>query len=173
MTIAVLPEAEVPQPFGAEPFPSPWPRPVLRLLSDDDLVVHDDPGDPTAGGRLARRAESGPTARRRTSARVRRRRSLVAGIALSALVVGVVPFGALLGRPLNGGAGALAATAISAGLPTTTRAGQGTFYVVRPGDTLVSIAERIQPVNPDPVLAELVARAGSDRIVPGEHVPLS
>jgi len=161
---------QLPEP---EPFPSPWPRPLLRLVNDDDLVVRSDEAGPDAGDPLGPGARAIQKGRRRTSARVRRRRLLVAGVAMSALVVGVVPFGTLLGGPLNGGNHSLAAAATSSGLPTSTRASQGTFYVVRPGDTLAAIAERIQPSNPDPVLAELAARIGSNRIVAGEHVPLS
>ena len=39
--------------------------------------------------------------------------------------------------------------------------GQGTFYVVHPGDTLQSIATRIAPGDPAPIVRELARQLGS------------
>jgi hypothetical protein len=144
--------------------PSPWPRPPLRLVGGDDARRPDAPWRADDLRVLARPV-------RRTSARVRRRRVLVAGVAVATVLV-AVPVGSLLGRATPGGQRGIAAVATSA-LPTSTRAAEGTFYVVRPGDTLASIARRIQPSDPGPVAAGLAARLGSDRVVPGEHVPLT
>ena len=192
MTIAVLPGTETsgdlpgtwwadvashgssaPRLVGPEPFPSPWPRPVLRLVGDGDIAARRAAVGADPDGFRTITAVATHAGRRRVSARVRRRRLLVSVFAATALTAVLVPFGALLGRPLAGGSGSLVGAAFASGLPTSTEGGQGTFYVVRPGDTLASIAGRIQPSNPGPVLAELAARVGSNRIVPGEHVPLS
>ena len=46
-------------------------------------------------------------------------------------------------------------------------------YVVEPGDTLWSIAQRLDPSgDPRPVVAQLAAEVGGDTVVPGEHVVL-
>jgi len=46
-------------------------------------------------------------------------------------------------------------------------------YVVQPGDSLWSIAERVDPSgDPRPLMARLAAQTGSDTVVPGERVVL-
>ncbi len=46
-------------------------------------------------------------------------------------------------------------------------------YVVRPGDTLWSIAARLDPTgDPRPVVAKLEAQVGGDTVVPGEQLVL-
>ena len=48
-----------------------------------------------------------------------------------------------------------------------------TSYVVRPGDTLWSIAARLDPTgDPRPVVAKLEAQVGGDTVVPGERIVL-
>jgi len=108
--------------------------------------------------------------RRRATQAVRRRRLAVAGVSALALVAALVPLGSVLGRAMPD----RSAPSLSAGsLPISTRAGEGTFYVVQPGDTIRSIAARIRPDNPGAVVSQLAARLGSDQVVAGEHIPLS
>jgi hypothetical protein len=48
----------------------------------------------------------------------------------------------------------------------------GTVYTVRPGDTLRSIALRLDPGNPKTVVGQLAVETGSDAVVVGEHIRL-
>jgi nucleoid-associated protein YgaU len=51
--------------------------------------------------------------------------------------------------------------------------GAGTVYVVQPGDTLWSIASRIDGNgNPRPLVEALTAKLGSATVVPGEHIDI-
>jgi hypothetical protein len=51
--------------------------------------------------------------------------------------------------------------------------GRPVSYVVQPGDTLWSIAERVDPTgDPRPLVARLAAQTGSDTVVPGERLVL-
>jgi hypothetical protein len=103
------------------------------------------------------RRRRGP--RRRTSAGVRRRRTLLAVMGLLLLA---------LALPLSG-TGGYSHPAGSALAET----GRPVVYTVRPGDTLWSIAERVDPsADPRPLVAQLAARLGTDTVVPGERVVL-
>ncbi len=143
------------------------PRPALRLVEFPVLA-------PPAPGR-ALPVESRPTHLRprsqriagptplagshgRASAVVRRRRALLGLVVGALLVLLALPVGAIGGRAL----------------PSRTIAlRSGTEYVVRPGDTLWSIALRLDPTgDPRTVVARLAAETGSDTIVPGEHLRL-
>ncbi len=55
---------------------------------------------------------------------------------------------------------------------TTPRLVAGEIYTVRSGDTLASIAGRLDPSRPGPLLAEMVAQTGSSTVVVGEHIVL-
>ncbi|HEX3947576.1 MAG TPA: LysM peptidoglycan-binding domain-containing protein [Acidimicrobiales bacterium] len=178
MAIAPLPDVDLSE--------VPWPRPVLRLVEPlteshptvEDLVwggsgdagraivdVAWDAGDGSDAGNdeaffVATDPDELAVRRVRVSARVRRRR-----LALGALVVGLLvalafPISALGGQPVP--------AASAAGT-----SGAGTVYVVQPGDTLWSIASRIDGNgNPRPLVEALTAKLGSATVVPGEHIDI-
>ncbi len=51
--------------------------------------------------------------------------------------------------------------------------GGAATYTVQPGDTLWTIAERVDPTaDPRPLVARLAAQTGSDTVVPGERIVL-
>ena len=100
-----------------------------------------------------------PRPRRRTSPAVRRRRTLLA-------VMGLLLLG--LALPLSGTGGHSHTTG-------SALAGNGgvVTYTVRPGDTLWSIAERLDPASdPRPLMVRLATQTGSDTVVPGEQIVL-
>ena len=145
---------------------APWDDvgPGLRLVSTDTARArpHDgegwdtpDPWAPPISVVPGRR----PRARRRVSPAVRRRRVLLALMGL--LLVG-------LALPLSGTGGHSHAT--GSALAET---GSPVTYTVRPGDTLWTIAERVDPsADPRPLVARLSAQTGSDTVVPGERILL-
>jgi hypothetical protein len=51
--------------------------------------------------------------------------------------------------------------------------GASVGYTVRPGDSLWSIAQRVDPTaDPRPLVAKLALQTGSERVVPGERIVL-
>jgi hypothetical protein len=97
--------------------------------------------------------------RRRTSPEVRRRRTLVAAIGLMLIA---------LALPLSGTGGRSHATGSA-----SVEIGAGTVYTVHQGDTLWSIAERVQPSSdPRPLVAQLAKETGSNTVVPGERIAI-
>jgi hypothetical protein len=92
-----------------------------------------------------------------------RRRALLAAVAVAMLVMLALPWGGTGGRSLA--------------TPGAARAGSlvaGTYYVVRPGDTLWGIADRLADgSDPRPLVAQLEVEAGGDALQPGEvlHLP--
>lgn len=106
----------------------------------------------------ARRVPPRPVTRRgaRPSATTFWRRRLVAGaVGLAVLVMAGKAGAALGGSPL----------AVPERSPAVTR------HVVRPGDSLWSIAERLEPGrDPRPVVDALAAARGSGPLVPGEVI---
>jgi hypothetical protein len=91
----------------------------------------------------------------------RRRRTVVAMALVAGLVVLAWP-----GHAFGGVTGA--------GLPTdlanSSVLASGVRYVVQPGDTVGSIAELMNPVDPAIARAALVHELGSTMVVAGEHV---
>ena len=87
------------------------------------------------------------------SARVQRRRVILGVVVVGLLVLLMLPIRALGGRTMAGSA------------PTA-----GQEYVVRSGDTLASIAERVGGDNVSGLERQLAGEAGSTVLVPGEHL---
>lgn len=98
-------------------------------------------------------------ARRRVSPEVRRRRTLLAMMGLAL---------ALLAIPLGGSGGDSHTT----GSASAAQLHAGT-YVVRSGDTLWSIAQRVDPSgDPRPIVSQLASELGTYTVVPGEQVTI-
>jgi nucleoid-associated protein YgaU len=143
---------------------SPGRRPVaggLRLVGDPRSALPDEDDEWGAGWSGGVPLTSVPDRRpiRRTSPVVRRRRVLLAAMGL--LLVA-------LALPLSGTGGN--SHPIGSALAET---GHPVSYTVQPGDTLWSIAGRVDPAgDPRPLVARLAAQIGSDTVVPGEHLVL-
>lgn len=121
-------------------------RPPLRLVGHEESDRRASSASPTR-----------PAGTHRVSLEVRRRRTLLAvmGVLLVALAL-----------PLGGAGGNSHAT----GPAPAGTSGRST-YTVRPGDTLWSIAERVDPTaDPRPLVARLTAQDGSDQVVPGQRI---
>jgi len=105
--------------------------------------------------------DAGPAgvARRRSSPAVRRRRTLFAVIGLLLIA---------LALPLSGTGG----YSHPAGSALAENRGP-VVYTVQPGDSLWSIAERLDPAaDPRPLVARLTAQTGSGTVRPGERILL-
>lgn len=183
MAIAAWHDADAPEISG--PLEMPWPRPVLSVVrpwSDppDDMeeMAEDDDEEPevppapappaAASPRLAaldvrpvvRHGTDVAMRRRRRAAAQRRRRAVVGCVAVSAVAVA-------LALPLRVLGGQAAPTA----RPVAVAA--GSVYVVQPGDTLWSIAERLDHGGDPRALAVAIAgETGSDVVVPGERIAI-
>jgi LysM domain-containing protein len=95
--------------------------------------------------------------------RARRRRILIASSVLAILVALALPWGGAGQRPLATPGSVLAGAAVL----------HHSVYVVQPGDTMWSIAQRLDPgADPRPVVARLGAEVGSDTLQPGERLRL-
>lgn len=163
MAIAALSEVDM---RGDDLLESPWPRPTLRLVQPQVESV----SSPVATWTEANDAPTVRTgvdvsARRRVRAsrRVRRHRVAASIVVVGLLVLLALPVSALGGRPL----------AAHPTVPVTSLAGNPVSYVVQPGETLWSIASRLDPGgDPRPLVSELEARIGSDTVYPGERIVL-
>jgi len=103
----------------------------------------------------------------RPSAEVYRRRRLVALAALALVVF------ALLAGLARAGVGPLAAPAVATLAPARPPAGAVGSYVVQPGDTWWTIAQRVNPHGDvRPIVDRLVARHGGAALQVGERVSL-
>ncbi|MDA8046376.1 MAG: LysM domain-containing protein [Actinomycetota bacterium] len=139
----------------------PTGLPVVERTERARLVLY-RPGAPTNA--RAARVEAGPA----RAALYRRRRLMVGGLFL--LSVAAVLFVVQLFQAGIGG-GPLTTTGAAAG-PGMIQAG-ATDYVVRPGDTLWSIAAGVAPGRDErPVVDQLVRELGTSDIYPGEVVRL-
>jgi hypothetical protein len=89
---------------------------------------------------------------------------LVLGTVAAGLLAALaLPWSGTGGHPLATPGPALAGDPVVAHAP----------YVVQPGDSLWSIAQRLDPTgDPRPVVAQLAAEVGSDTVVPGERIVL-
>jgi nucleoid-associated protein YgaU len=123
---------------------------------------------PAEAGRHRGEAAERVEARRARAAVYRRRRLLAGGLLL--LVVAAVLIGAQLIQAGIGG-GPLTTTGAAAG-PGMIQAG-ATEYIVRPGDTLWTIAAAMAPGRDErPVVDRLVHELGGASIYPGEVIRL-
>jgi hypothetical protein len=90
-------------------------------------------------------------------------RFLLGAVATALVIALALPWGGTGGRPL----------ATSGSAQDGYRLSGHALYVVQPGDTLWTIAERLAPGDdPRPIEAQLAAQVGGDTIVPGERVVL-
>jgi hypothetical protein len=99
------------------------------------------------------RVVSGAEPRSRVSSRVQRRRIVVGAVAAVLLVLLMLPIRSLGGQTIAGSA------------PTA-----GQEYVVQSGDTLASIAARVDPGNVSRMVQRLSSETGSTTVVTGEHL---
>jgi hypothetical protein len=107
----------------------------------------------TAGGRALPAHRAGQ----------RRVRFLLGSLATALVVALALPWGGAGGRP----------PATPGSTQARHQVAPHVLYVVQPGDTLWTIAERLAPGgDPRPVEARLAAQVGGDTIVPGERVVL-
>ena len=137
---------------------------MVALLAD--IPPRHPPARRTAGP--ARRCTPARgSGRARPSAAVLRSRRLVAtGVAVAVLLCGWIALQAALGHT---GGGPLTVAASPGGL----RPISAGVWVVRPGDTLWSIAERIFPhADVRPLVDRLAAQVGNHPIYPGERIVL-
>jgi hypothetical protein len=86
------------------------------------------------------------------------RRSRVAWVAAAAVVAVLL---VLLAMPLRALGGSTLADVTPA---------PGADYIVKPGDTLLSVATRADPLHARVLAAQLAREVGSDVVVPGEHL---
>ncbi len=146
--------------FEFEPAAPGSARPRLRLIEGDgeDQGVSRPRCEAAPGGHPA------PAIHLRATIAV----AVITLVVLLALLA--LPLAALGGRAVDPGSPVGAGA--RSGLPVQTGAGLGRYYVVRPGDTLRSIAARLDPGDVGRAEARLGAELGSKVIVPGEHVEM-
>jgi hypothetical protein len=150
--------------LGPEELENPWPRPDLRVVEPFGEWAGPIAGISQLPAIGARTPHHGP------SRAVRRRRAAL-GVLVLALVGLVLPIRLLAGAPASAQGSSLLPSAAST-LPVSSQAGEGTFYVVQSGDTVSSIAQRLDPANPKLAAQEISRVLGSSTVVPGEHLQL-
>lgn len=139
--VELLPE-EVDGPVGE--------RVSLHLVSDANVATAFRSG-PLVANRRAARA--------RMKAR-RRRSALVAGLLVSLVLL------AWPGHAFGGTNG----VGLSTDLASSSTLSSGMVYIVQPGDSLMSIARQLNPVNPTLARRALESELRSDVVIVGEHV---
>jgi len=144
-------EAPAPPPAPSRPRVDP-PRPLPQSEPDRRC----DQARPTRAGCVTDGRTTRPTVA------VRRRRLLLGTVAAGLLVALALPWSG------TGGSLATPGPALAGGSVAHHAA-----YVVHPGDTLWSIAVRLDPTgDPRPLVAKLEAEVGGDNVVPGEQLVL-
>lgn len=146
---------------------TPWPRPALRIVpaGAGETETGDEPAgdEPTPAAVLGISLGHDVAVRRAARARVRRRRRhVLLGVVAAGLCAGLaLPLSALGGAAPQG-----------LRVPGTALTG-ATVYVVRPGDTLWSIASRFDRGGDPRPLAEAISKeSGSSTVVPGERIAI-
>jgi hypothetical protein len=90
----------------------------------------------------------------------RRRSALAAGVVIS-LVILIWPGHAF---------GGVTASGVPVDLATSSQLASGTVYVVQSGDTVSTIASKVNPFSPNLARAALVRELRTSAIVPGERI---
>jgi LysM domain len=158
-------------------FDARWLRPPLRLVPEEGSPLPGgepappaDPPPAALGRRPVPTSGPAPTARVAPDVSVRRGRHAAARRRRRALVLATVAGGlvAALALPLGGLGGAAEVPH-----PGSAAGAGGAVYVVRPGDTLWSIAASVDHGGDPRALAEAIAReTGSSVVVPGERIAI-
>jgi hypothetical protein len=153
-----------PEPGRAPSVPSPR-RAGLRVLGGGGSALPQEDADQTSDDWSSPPLTLVPArhpvrpGKRRVTPAVRRRRALLAVMGLL-LVALALPLGGTGGRSHPTGS-ALAGTNGPVG------------YTVQPGDSLWSIAQRVDPTaDPRPLVAKLALQTGSEHVIPGERIVL-
>ncbi len=140
---------------AVEIFPSEYE--VTEVLGTTLRVVPKDFGEP--------QYRRGPLVANRRAARARmkrrRRRSALAALVVISLVLLAWP-----GHAFGGTNG----VGLSTDLASSSTLSSGMVYVVQPGDSLVTIAQLVNPVNPSLALRALTTELRSNVVIAGEHV---
>jgi len=158
MAIAPLPEQ-----MELDLLEIPWPTPTLRvvgtIVTEPDLELASICDlRPQTGPDLSERRQI------RMQRRLRRRRLSVALFVAIATIALSLPLTSL-------GTVTVSGQATPGGLPAGLV--DGSLYVVQPGDSLASIASRINPgADQARLISQMRHSIGSSTLVPGEHIQL-
>jgi hypothetical protein len=157
MTIAALPFIG-----GPEVEDVPWPRPTLTLVKPSYQHQPSTLALPRslAAAPLRRR---GQTSERPSSTDFRRRRIVLSLVGLIVVVGLCLPLKAL-------GTVTVSGQATPGGAPAGLA--DGSIYVVQRGDSLASIAQRINPARQTQLVEQMIKELGSSTVVAGEHLVL-
>ncbi len=129
--------------------------------SEDDIhapflrIVTSTPTPLRTGPTLAERRA------RRSRMLARRRRTLVGLALIAGIIILSIPGHAF---------GGITGSGLPTDLASSSVIASGTQYVVQPGDTLMTIARMVNPINPAQAFHALTDELGSSVVVAGEHV---